>query len=69
MPKTKLSFTADKVTHQGVEVVAEGVPVEDIINSISATDVVDHVDHELLLSAIGFEKAAAWLETMGYITI
>lgn len=69
MPKTKLSFTADKVTHQGIEVVAEGVPVEDVINSISATDVVDHVDHELLLSAIGYEKSAAWLETMGYITI
>lgn len=69
MLKTKLSFTADKITHQGVEVIAEGVPVEDIINSISATDVVDHVDHELLLSAIGYEKAIAWLETMGYITI
>lgn len=69
MLKTKLSFTADKITHQGIGVIAEGVPVEDIFNSISATDVVDHVDHELLLSAIGYEKAAAWLETMGYITI
>lgn len=69
MLKTKLSFTADKITHQGVEVVAEGVPVEDVINSISATDVVEHVDHELLLSAIGYEKAAAWLKTLGYITI
>lgn len=69
MPKTNLSFTADKVTHQGVEVIAEGVPVEDVINSISATDVVDYVDHELLLSAIGYEKAIAWLEAMGYITI
>lgn len=67
--KKTINFTADKVTHQGVEVIAEGVPVEDIINSISATDVVDHVDHELLLSAIGKDKAIAWLETMGYITI
>lgn len=69
MPKTKLSFTADKVTHHDIEVIAEGVPVEDVINSISATDVVDHVDHELLLSAIGEDKAMAWLKTLGYITI
>lgn len=69
MLKTKLSFTADKITHHGVEVIAEGVPVEDVINSISATDVVEHVDHELLLSAIGYEKVAAWLNPMCSITL
>ncbi|NAW60532.1 hypothetical protein CAG58_00925 [Vibrio sp. V31_P5A7T61] len=69
MPKTKLSFTADKVTHHGIEVIAEGVPVQDVINSISEDDAAEHFDTELLLSAIGYEKAAAWLETMGYQVI
>lgn len=69
MTKKTLTFSADKITYDGVDVVAEGVPIEDIINSIEEDDVVEHLDNERLLSAIGYEKAIAWLETMGYITI
>ncbi|EKO3565468.1 MULTISPECIES: hypothetical protein [Vibrio] len=69
MLKKTITFSADKVTHHGIEVIAEGVPVEDVINSISEDDAAEHFDTELLLSAIGYEKAAAWLETMGYQVI
>lgn len=38
MNKKTINFTADKVTHQGVEVSAEGVPAEDIVKSINEDD-------------------------------
>lgn len=67
--KKTINFTADKVTHQGVEVSAEGVPVEDIVNSINEDDAAKHLDNDLLLGAIGEDKSIAWLESQGYQVI
>ncbi|MBY8063552.1 hypothetical protein KW491_06180 [Vibrio fluvialis] len=69
MFKTNLKFSADKVTHQGVEVSAEGVPVEDVIKSINECDAAENLDNDLLLGAIGKDKAIAWLESQGYQVI
>lgn len=67
--KKTINFTADKVTHQGVEVSAEGVPVSDLINLINPEDVAEHMDINLLLDSIGEDKAIAWLEEQGYIIV
>ncbi|EKO3451857.1 hypothetical protein NTE11_003111 [Vibrio fluvialis] len=67
--KKTINFTADKVTHQGVEVSAEGVPVEDIVNSINEDDAAKHLDNDLLLGAIGEDVVIAWLEEQGYQVI
>lgn len=69
MFKTNLKFSADKVTHQGVEVSAEGVPVRDIVESINEYDAAEHLDSDLLLGAIGVDKSIAWLESQGYQVI
>ncbi|EOH0514101.1 hypothetical protein ACNPDE_002102 [Vibrio fluvialis] len=69
MNKKTINFTADKVTHQGVEVSAEGVPVRDIVESINEYDAAEHLDSDLLLGAIGKDKAIAWLESQGYQVI
>ncbi|MCO7020935.1 MULTISPECIES: hypothetical protein [Vibrio] len=69
MNKKTINFTADKVTHQGVEVSAEGVPVEDIVNSINEYDAAEHLDNDLLLGAIGEDAVIAWLEEQGHQVI
>lgn len=69
MNKKTINFTADKVTHQGVEVSAEGVPVEDIVKSINEYDAAEYLDSDLLLGAIGVDKSIAWLESQGYQVI
>lgn len=67
--KKTINFTADKVTHQGVEVSAEGVPVEDIVKSINEYDAAEHMNVNFLLGAIGKDVAIAWLEEQGYQVI
>lgn len=67
--KKTINFTADKVTHQGVEVSAEGVPVEDIVKSINEYDAAEHMNINFLLGAIGKDVAIAWLESQGYQVI
>ncbi|WP_441258044.1 hypothetical protein ACS18Q_16985 [Vibrio sp. Vf1514] len=69
MNKKTINFTADKVTHQGVEVSAEGVPVEDIVKSINEYDAAEHMNTGLLLGAIGKDTVTAWLESQGYQVI
>lgn len=69
MNKKTINFTADKVTHQGVEVSAEGVPVEDIVKSINEYDAAEHMNIDFLLGAIGKDVAIAWLEEQGYQVI
>lgn len=69
MFKKKLKFSADKVTQQGVDVEAEGVPVRDIVESIDEYDAAEHLDSDLLLGAIGVDKSIAWLESQGYQVI
>lgn len=67
--KKTINFTADKVTHQGVEVSAEGVPVEDIVKSINEYDAAEHMNTGFLLGAIGKDAVTAWLEEQGYQVI
>ncbi|MBY8106416.1 hypothetical protein KW456_04720 [Vibrio fluvialis] len=69
MNKKTINFTADKVTHQGVEVSAEGVPVEDIVKSINEYDAAEHMNTWFLLGAIGKDTVTAWLEEQGFQVI
>ncbi len=69
MTKKKIHFSAEKVTTQGIEVSAEGVPVRDIVESINEYDAAEHLDSDLLLGAIGVDKSIAWLESQGYQVI
>ncbi|CAH0528455.1 hypothetical protein CTH30272_02140 [Allocatenococcus thiocycli] len=69
MLKKNIKFSSNKVTIQGDEVSAEGVPVRDIVESIGEADAVEHLNKELLLSEIGKDAAIAWLECQGYQVI
>ncbi|GHZ69107.1 hypothetical protein VCSRO127_0475 [Vibrio cholerae] len=69
MDKKKINFSADKVIVHGVEVSAEGVPVEDIVKSINEYDAAEHMNINFLLGAIGKDAAIAWLEEQGYQVI
>ncbi len=69
MFKKTLKFSADKVIQQGVNVEAEGVPLEDVVNSINEHDVAENMDNDLLLGAVGVDKTIAWLESQGYQVI
>lgn len=66
MNKKKINFSSYKVTIQGDEVYAEGVPVRDIVESIGEADAAEHLNKELLLCEIGKDAAIAWLECQGY---
>lgn len=69
MNKKTINFTADKVTHRGVEVSAEGVPVEDIVKSINEYDAADNMNIGFLLGAVGKDTVIAWLEEQGHQVI
>lgn len=69
MTKKNIKFSADKVTVQGVEVHAEGVPVEDVVGALHEYDVADNMDKQALLSAIGMPAIEAWLAENGYTVI
>jgi len=69
MNNKTIHFSANKVIVHGVEVSAEGVPVEDIVKSINEYDAAEHMNIGFLLGAIGKDTVTAWLEEQGYQVI
>lgn len=67
--KVNLTFSADKLTIHGHGVSAEGVPIEDVLNSVSGYNLLELVDNDELLTSIGFDKINEWLTSRGYLVI